>query len=146
MYVPIMEDLPYKDSIRLDLHNELGRPLAWDKDTTQKPQATLHFRAPDSTAIASNDNRWHVTCDLITSDLSHFPDPRVIYSLVPKPPQTGDTEHFTHMRPNLEWYPVNKLDLIHTIYISVVDSQFKPVVFNSGTVSVRLRYNGRGQV
>ena len=44
MYVPIMEDLPYKDSIRLDLHDELGRPLAWDKDTIQKPQATLHFR------------------------------------------------------------------------------------------------------
>ena len=44
MYVPIMEDLPYKDSIKLDLHNELGRPLAWDKDTIQKPQATLHFR------------------------------------------------------------------------------------------------------
>ena len=44
MYVPIMEDLPYRDSIRLDLHDELGRPLAWDKDTIQKPQATLHFR------------------------------------------------------------------------------------------------------
>ena len=44
MYVPIMGDLPYKDSIRLDLHNELGRPLAWDKDTIQKQQATLHFR------------------------------------------------------------------------------------------------------
>ena len=44
MYVPIREDLPYKDSIRLDLHDELGRPLAWDKDTIQKPQATLHFR------------------------------------------------------------------------------------------------------
>ena len=28
MYVPIMEDLPYKDSIRLNLHDELGRPLA----------------------------------------------------------------------------------------------------------------------
>ena len=26
MYVPIMEDLPYRDSIRLDLHDELGRP------------------------------------------------------------------------------------------------------------------------
>ena len=38
------EDLPYKDSIRLDLHDELGRPLAWDKDTIQKPKATLHFR------------------------------------------------------------------------------------------------------
>ena len=101
---------------------------------------------PDSAAIASNDNGWHVICDLITSDLSHFPDPRVIYSLIPKPPQTGDTEHFTHMRPNLEWYPVNKLGLVHSIYISVVDSQFKPVVFNSGTVSVRLRHNGRGQV
>ena len=58
---------------------------------------------PDSAAIASNDNQWHVICDLITSDLSHFPDPRVIYSLIPKPPQTGDTEHFTHMRPTLEW-------------------------------------------
>ena len=85
-------------------------------------------------------------CDLKTSDMSHFPDPRVIYSLVPKPPQTGDTEHFTHMRPTLEWYPVNKLGLIHSMYISVVDAQFKPVVFNSGTVIVRLRYNGRGQV
>ena len=42
----------------------------------------------------------------------------------------------------LEWYPVNKLGLIHSMYISVVDTQFKPVVFNSGTVSVRLRYNG----
>ena len=89
----------------------------------------------DSAAIASNDNRWYVICDLITSDLSHFPDPRVICSLVPKPPQTGDTEHFTHMRPTLEWYPVNKLGLVHSIYISVVDSQFKPVVFNSRTVT-----------
>ena len=44
MYVPIKEDLPYKDSVRLYLHDELGRPLAWDKDTIQKPQATLHFR------------------------------------------------------------------------------------------------------
>ena len=44
MYIPIMKDLPYKDSIRLDLHDELGRPLAWDKDTIQKPQATFHFR------------------------------------------------------------------------------------------------------
>ena len=35
MYVPIREDLPYKDSIRLDLHDELGRPLAWDKDTVR---------------------------------------------------------------------------------------------------------------
>ena len=43
-YVPIRDDLPYKDSIRLDLHDELGRPLAWDRDTIQKPQATLHFR------------------------------------------------------------------------------------------------------
>ena len=28
----------------IDLHDELGRPLAWDKDTIQKPQATFHFR------------------------------------------------------------------------------------------------------
>ena len=82
---------------------------------------------PDSTTIASKDNRWHVICDfesrwgcmffalvvLITSDLSHFPDPGAIYSLVPKLPQTGNTEHFTHMRPTLEWYPVNKLGLLH---------------------------------
>ena len=101
-------------------------PASSDRGTTSPGHYT-----PDSTAIASNDNRWHMICDLITSDLSNFPHPRVIYSLVPKPPQAGDTEHFTHMSPTLEWYPVNKLGLVHSIYISVVDSQFKPVVFNT---------------
>ena len=33
-----------RDSIRLDLHDELGRPLAWDKDTIQKPKGHLSLQ------------------------------------------------------------------------------------------------------
>ena len=53
IYVPVMEDLPCKDSIRLDLHDELGRPLAWDKDTIQKPQATK-LLVPNNLSIANS--------------------------------------------------------------------------------------------
>ena len=55
MYVPIREDLPYKDSIRLDLHDELGRPLAWDKghhsETTGHPSLQdkgISYGLPDN--------------------------------------------------------------------------------------------------
>ena len=96
----------------------------------------------DAKALEAKDNRWHVICDLIRSDLTLLRDNRVIYSLVPQPPQNGDSLHVTHMRNTLEPYPVSRLGLVESILIGIVDSQFKPVVFNSGEVSVRLRYYG----
>ena len=43
MYAPIMEDLPYEDSIRLDLLDELGKALAWDRTPfrNHRPHFTL---------------------------------------------------------------------------------------------------------
>ena len=52
---------------------------------------------PDS-STTSKDGCWHVLCDLINSDKSQLAgSTKVIYSLVPKPPQTGDNLHVTHM-------------------------------------------------
>ena len=44
MYRQIRQDLPpFTNSIKLDLHDTLGRPITWT-DPIQVPQATLHFR------------------------------------------------------------------------------------------------------
>ena len=47
VYRPIREDLPPMHSIRLDLHDGLGRPLIWVYNPAQKPQATLQFRSKE---------------------------------------------------------------------------------------------------
>ena len=85
----------------------------------------------DPQALQAKDNRWPVICDLIRSDLTLLRDNRVIYSLVPQPPQNGDSLHVTQMRNTLEPYPVSRLGLVESVLIRIVDSQFKPVVFNT---------------
>ena len=62
---------------RSSLHHKDHTLFLQPGGTTSPGHYTLPIDyTPDSAAIASNDNRWHVICDLITSDLSPLPRPQ----------------------------------------------------------------------
>jgi len=118
-----------------DYITRLSQPIQFSQGDMVAMQTILYPVDYQQPACSGRDNRWHVLCDLIWPTLDGQP---VIYSLIPEAPDSGDDLHMSHMRASLQWYQVNKLGLVHTIHIKVADSEYKPVVFNTGSVCVKL--------